>query len=51
MEPTKVSVIPRMRRIIYTTYAAFPTTGLKVGDLAYASDKKDFIVGMVPLGK
>ena len=39
---TKVKVIPRIRRVIYATYANFPTTGLKTGDLAYATDRLVF---------
>jgi hypothetical protein len=35
---TELTTIPKIRRVDYTTYATFPTTGLKVGDLAYATD-------------
>ena len=38
MSKGDIDVIPRTRRVIYTTYAAFPTTGLDAGDLAYATD-------------
>jgi len=34
------TVIPLMRQVIYTTYANFPTAGLTIGDLAWASDRK-----------
>lgn len=36
----EVESIPQTRRVIYTTYALFPTGGLKVGDLAYATDTR-----------
>jgi len=32
--------IPQMRQVYYDTYANFPATGLKEGDLAYATDRK-----------
>ena len=35
---TEVTTIPRRVQIFYTTYAAFPTTNLRIGDLAYATD-------------
>jgi len=40
--PTEVHDIPYTRRVIYTTYAGFPSTGLRIGDLAYATDRLVF---------
>lgn len=40
MVGTKVSVIPKIRKVYYTTYANLPTTGLTIGDLGYATDRK-----------
>jgi hypothetical protein len=34
------TVIPSLRQVIYDTYASFPTAGLTVGDLAWATDLK-----------
>ncbi|MAF42991.1 MAG: hypothetical protein CMI54_02305 [Parcubacteria group bacterium] len=33
------TTIPHTRRVIYDTYANFPTTGLTSGDLAFATDR------------
>lgn len=38
MAGSQVTTIPYIRRVIYMTYAAFPVTGLAIGDLAYATD-------------
>lgn len=38
MGETELNTIPRIRQVYYDTYANLPTTGLKVGDLAYATD-------------
>lgn len=35
-----ITPIARLRAVYYTTKAAFPTTGLFSGDLAYATDEK-----------
>ena len=35
----ETTIIPLVRQVIYTTYAAFPTTGLTNGDLAWATDR------------
>ncbi len=37
--PTETVPIPRIRRVIYDTYANLPTTGLFEGDLGYATDQ------------
>ena len=39
MDENKVTTIPRVLNVFYTTYAAIPTTGIKTGDLAYATDR------------
>jgi hypothetical protein len=38
MSGNDVTSIPQSLQTYYTNYAAFPTTGLKVGSLAYATD-------------
>ena len=38
----QISVIPRIRKVAYTTYASFPSSNLKAGDLAYATDRLVF---------
>jgi len=35
----EVYTIPRIRRVTYVAYANFPTTGNRIGDLAYATDR------------
>lgn len=35
---TEITTIPKRTQVISTTYALFPTTGLNVGDLAFATD-------------
>jgi hypothetical protein len=35
----ETSVIPAVRQVIYTTYANFPTSGLTISDLAWATDR------------
>lgn len=39
---TNIQTIPQMRKVYYATYANLPTTGLKVGDLGYATDRLVF---------
>lgn len=39
MNGPKVTSIPQLRRVIYDTYANFPTTNLTTGDLAFATDR------------
>lgn len=39
---TELSIIPRVRRVYRDTYANLPTTGLKVEDLGYATDREIF---------
>ncbi|MBA7590696.1 hypothetical protein ES708_32825 [subsurface metagenome] len=39
---TSLTTIPRMRRVHRDTYANLPTTGLKIEDLGYATDRKIF---------
>lgn len=36
----ETTIIPTMRQVIYDTYASFPTSGLSIGDLAWATDRK-----------
>jgi hypothetical protein len=36
---SEVTTIPQLRRVIYDTYGNFPTTNLREGDLAYATDR------------
>jgi hypothetical protein len=38
MGDTEVTTIPQSIQSYYTTYAAFPTVGVKTGSLAYATD-------------
>ena len=38
----EVSTIPQTRQVYYTTYANLPTSGLKTGDLGYATDRLVF---------
>jgi len=38
MKPN-ITTIPQLRNVYYAAYAAFPTTGLKAGDLGYATDR------------
>lgn len=33
-------IIPMMRQVISISYASFPTSGLTIGDLAYATDRQ-----------
>lgn len=40
----RTTIIPSVRQVFYTTYAAFPTTGLTNGDLAWATDRKCFYI-------
>ena len=35
----KVTVIPSIRQVYYSTYATLPTTGLTAGDFGYATDR------------
>src|SRR4030042_1672706 len=35
----EVTTIPKIRNVIYDTYANFPVTGLSAGDLAFATDR------------
>lgn len=37
-QDTELTAIPKIRHVIYTTYALFPASGLSVEDLAYATD-------------
>lgn len=37
---SELSVIQRQTRVLSDTYAALPTTGLRAGDLAYATDRR-----------
>ena len=37
-----IFTIPRLRRVYKATYANLPTTGLKAGDLGYATDRLVF---------
>ena len=37
---SELSVIQRQTRVLSDTYAALPTTGLRPGDLAYATDRR-----------
>ena len=39
---TRISTIPQMRRVYRATYANLPITGLRVGDLGYATDRRVF---------
>ncbi|OGN99182.1 MAG: hypothetical protein A2Y89_03120 [Chloroflexi bacterium RBG_13_51_18] len=38
--PTKVTQIGITRQVYYDTYANLPTTGVTIGDLGYATDRK-----------
>lgn len=40
MAKVKTTIIPQLREVIYDTYANFPTAGLSVGDLGWATDRK-----------
>ncbi len=42
MTGAKLTIIPKIRRVVYATYANFPTTNLAIGDLAYATDRLVF---------
>lgn len=37
---TQVDDIPQTREVFYAPYASFPTSGVKVSDLAFATDRK-----------
>tara|TARA_Y100000310_G_scaffold322238_1_gene381059 strand:- start:669 stop:1250 length:582 start_codon:yes stop_codon:yes gene_type:complete len=39
MTGDEITIIPRTRRVVYLAFASFPSTGLKAGDLAYATDR------------
>lgn len=39
MSDTEVVTIPQIRQVFYATYANLPTTGVKAGDLGFATDR------------
>jgi len=39
---SEVSIIPRTRNVYYAAYASLPTSGVRTGDLGYATDRKVF---------
>jgi len=39
---TEATTIPRIRNVYYATYANLPVTGIRVGDLSYATDRLVF---------
>jgi hypothetical protein len=41
-ENTNVTVIPQLRQVFYAAYADLPISGIKAGDLGYATDRKVF---------
>lgn len=41
-EKSRITVIPSMRRVWYLAYGDFPTAGIQVEDLAYATDRLVF---------
>ena len=39
---TSLTAIPKMRKVYRDLYANLPVTGLRIGDLGYATDRKIF---------